>query len=201
MFSKMAAFVKKIVRRFALIHANMSYENKRKYLNKKGARIGKNTRLICNVDAFGTEPYLIETGDDCLFASNVNFITHDGAVKVLNSLGKFNGSKMDIIAPIKIGNNVYIGMGAYIMPGVQIGDNCIIGAGSIVTKSIPANSVAVGIPARVIEDVDTYFAHVKKKGNIYQTVSLDDNEKRMFFYNIRLLDIYFETIIDKESDQ
>ena len=53
-----------------------------------------------------------------------------------------------------IGNNVWIGSGANILPGVSIGDNSIIGAGSVVIKDIPANSVAVGIPAKVIKNLD-----------------------------------------------
>jgi len=52
---------------------------------------------------------------------------------------------------IIIGNNVWIGHGAYIMPGVKIGDNSIVGAKAVVTKDIPAGSIAVGVPARVIK--------------------------------------------------
>lgn len=58
-------------------------------------------------------------------------------------------------APIKIGENVWIGMNSRICKGVTIGDNCVIGANSVVTKDIPANSVAVGNPARVVKsDID-----------------------------------------------
>jgi maltose O-acetyltransferase len=53
--------------------------------------------------------------------------------------------------PISIGNDVWIGGNAVVLPGITIGDNCTIGAGSVVTKDIPANSVAVGNPARVIK--------------------------------------------------
>ncbi len=56
-------------------------------------------------------------------------------------------------APITIGNNVWLGGGAIICPGVTIGENSSIGAGSVVTKSIPANSVAVGNPCRVIRPI------------------------------------------------
>lgn len=56
----------------------------------------------------------------------------------------------ELAAPIKIGDNVWIGGGAIIGPGVTIGDHTTIGAGSVVTKSIPANVVAVGNPCRVI---------------------------------------------------
>ena len=58
-------------------------------------------------------------------------------------------------APIKIGNHVWIGQGATILKGVTIGNNSIIAAGAIVTKDIPANCIAAGVPARVIkEDVN-----------------------------------------------
>lgn len=59
----------------------------------------------------------------------------------------------ELAAPIKIGNNVWIGGGAIICPGVTIGDHTTIGAGSVVTKSIPANVIAVGNPCRVIRQV------------------------------------------------
>ena len=54
---------------------------------------------------------------------------------------------------VHIGNNVWIGAGAVIVPGVTIGDDAIIGAGSIVTKDIPANVVAVGNPCRVLRSL------------------------------------------------
>ena len=56
--------------------------------------------------------------------------------------------------PITIGNNVWIGAGAIILPGVTIGNNVVIGAGSVVTKNIPAYSLAVGNPCRVIKRID-----------------------------------------------
>lgn len=59
----------------------------------------------------------------------------------------------ELAAPIEIGNNVWIGGGAIICPGVTIGNNTTIGAGSVVTKDIPANVVAVGNPCRVIRSV------------------------------------------------
>jgi acetyltransferase-like isoleucine patch superfamily enzyme len=56
--------------------------------------------------------------------------------------------------PVTIGNDVWIGANCLILPGVAIGDGCVIGAGSVVTKSIEANSIAVGNPARVIRNRD-----------------------------------------------
>ncbi len=58
--------------------------------------------------------------------------------------------------PIKIGNNVWIGMNSVIMPGVEIGDNVIIGSNSVVTKSVPSNCIAVGNPCKPIKEKPPY---------------------------------------------
>ena len=55
-------------------------------------------------------------------------------------------------APVKIGNNVWIGGGSILLPGVTVGDNVVIGAGSVVTRDIPDNVIACGNPCRVIRD-------------------------------------------------
>ena len=64
--------------------------------------------------------------------------------------------EIDIIKPIIIGDNVYIGYEAVILPGVTIGNNVVIGARSVVTKDVPSNCVAVGSPARVIKSLNDY---------------------------------------------
>lgn len=76
---------------------------------------------------------------------------------------------LEIALPITIGNNVWIGANACILPGVTIGDNSIIGAGSVVTKSIPENTIAAGIPCKIIRKITE---EDKKKYPIYQKGSL-----------------------------
>ena len=157
-----------------------TWEGKRKYLIKQGARIGKGTRLNCSTKAFGSEPYLITCGENCLFATDVHLITHDGGVKVLNALGEF-GQRMDKIAPIVIGNNVYIGAGAYILPGVTIGDNVIIGAGAIVTKHVESGSVMIGVPARKYCTIDDYYERCKD--DVEPTPGLSKKAKKEYYKN------------------
>ena len=60
---------------------------------------------------------------------------------------------LEIAKPITVGNNVWIGAGTTVLAGVTIGDNSIIGAGSVVSRSIPSNVVAVGVPCRVMREI------------------------------------------------
>lgn len=180
--------MKDLIRLAKRLLANISNNTKLSYLRKQGAAIGERTRLNCRVSSFGSEPYLIEVGNDCLFAANINIITHDGGIKVLNTLDYFDGVSMDKIDKVMIGNNVYIGQSALIMPGVNIGDNCIIGAHSVVTKDIPNNSVAVGVPAKVIKDIDSY--HKSSAGKLYPTGSLNRQEKK----NISKIFLVYSTL-------
>ena len=63
---------------------------------------------------------------------------------------------------VTIGNNIYLGTNVVVLKGVTIGDNCVIGACSLVTKNIPANSVAAGVPCRVICSIDEYYRKRKQ---------------------------------------
>ena len=99
----------------------------------------------------------IVIGDNALIAPNVQIYT---AFHPTNAADRFGPPREDgsfafcktQTAPVTICNNVWIGGGAILLPGVTIGDNVVIGAGSIVTKDIPANSVACGNPCRVIRE-------------------------------------------------
>lgn len=99
----------------------------------------------------------IVIGDNALIAPNVQIYT---AFHPTNAADRFGPPREDgsfafcktQTAPVTIGNNVWIGGGAILLPGVTIGDNVVIGAGSVVTKDIPANSVACGNPCRVIRE-------------------------------------------------
>tara|TARA_B100002049_G_scaffold101937_1_gene75240 strand:- start:5246 stop:5743 length:498 start_codon:yes stop_codon:yes gene_type:complete len=142
-----------------------------KYARYIGVKLGKNCRLI-NVD-FSSEPYLISMGDH-VSATATRFETHDGGVWVLRELGE---PKIDIVKPIKIGNNVFIGYGAIIMPGVVIGDNVVIGAKSLVSRDIPSNSVAVGTPARVIKNIRDYEGVAIKNGDLTKSFSKKDKKE------------------------
>ncbi len=131
---------------------------------------------------WGSEPYLISIGNHVRINSGVQFVTHDGGVWVIRRYLKGNDcEKIDMFGSIKVRNNVHIGTNAIIMPGVTIGNNCIIGCGAIVTKSIPDNSIAVGVPARVIETIDEYIE--KNKGRFEYTKQMNYDEKKKYLLN------------------
>lgn len=132
-----------------------------------GKLFGKTKENFCVTAPFYCDyGYNIEIGEN--FYSNHNLVILDGAkVKIgdnvfiapnccittaghpINIDERNRG--LEYAYPIKIGNNVWIGTGVNILPGVTIGDNVTIGAGSVVNKSIPANSIAVGNPCKVIK--------------------------------------------------
>lgn len=128
---------------------------------KNGLTIGKDCYIHSRVD-FGSEPYLINIGNHVRLTAGVRFITHDGGVWVFRNNKK--DENLDVFGRITVGNNVHIGVNAIIMPNVNIGDNCVIGCGAVVTKDIPSNSVVAGVPAKIIETYDEYYAKVSKKG-------------------------------------
>ena len=126
------------------------------YAKSIGVRVGNNCRLI-NV-SFGSEPYLVTLGDH-VSATYTKFVTHDGGIWVFRD----ENPDIDLVAPINVGNNVYLGLETVVLPGVTIGDNVIVGARAVVAKDIPSNCVAVGIPAKPIKSINDYYKTIEKK--------------------------------------
>ena len=112
----------------------------------KQIRVGK--RFFANFCLTILDEAPVTFGDDCFVGPNVSIYT---ACHSTNPVER--NTRQEWAKPVTIGNNVWIGGSVTILAGVTIGDNCTIGAGSVVTRDIPANSVAVGNPARVVKQV------------------------------------------------
>lgn len=91
----------------------------------------------------------VSFGDNVFIAPNCGFYT---AGHPLEASERNKG--LEYARPITVGDNVWFGANVSVLPGVTIGDNCVIGAGSVVNKDIPANSLAVGNPCKVIRTID-----------------------------------------------
>jgi acetyltransferase-like isoleucine patch superfamily enzyme len=148
------------------------------YARDIGVEVGTDCRFLgIQSGTFGSEPYLIKIGDHVTITGQVQFITHDGGVWVFRE----EYQEIDVFGKIIIGNNVFIGYNTIILPGVIIGDNVVIGAGSVVTKSIPSNTVAAGVPAKVITSYDVYKE--KSLGKTLNTKNLDKGKKKEVLIN------------------
>ncbi|QBH30003.1 N-acetylglutamate synthase [Vibrio vulnificus] len=110
--------------------------------------LGKNFYANFNCVVLDVAPVVI--GDNVLFAPNVQIYTAGHPLDVKSRVEE----GIEFGTPITIGNNVWLGGGVIVCPGVTIGDNSVIGAGSVVTKDVPANVVAAGNPCRVIRTLD-----------------------------------------------
>ena len=150
-----------------------SYE---KQARKEGVIMGRDNFIASNFwDA--AEPYLIRVGSNCQITGGVKIYTHGGAQAVRRQYPNF-----DTFGKVIIGDYVYIGNNSLIMPGVTIGNNVLIAAGSVVTKSIPDNTVVGGNPVRVICSLDDYL----KRNLRFDTESkeLNPDEKKKLLMSL-----------------
>ncbi|MBO4207512.1 sugar O-acetyltransferase [Micromonospora echinofusca] len=108
--------------------------------------IGARTFVNANLTALDVAPITI--GADCQIGPNVQLLTPLHPIEAQPRRDKLEAAK-----PITIGDNVWLGGGVIVCPGVTIGDNSVVGAGAVVTRDVPANVVAVGNPARVIRGI------------------------------------------------
>lgn len=142
---------------------------------KAGLKVGPGTLLVGR-QSFGSEPFLIEIGRDCLITDGVEFITHDGAIQVPLIA---NGekildvySKKSTFGKVTIGDNVFIGINSILLPQTVISKNSIIAAASVVKGIFPEGVVIGGNPAKVICSIGDYYQ--KNKDRIIALKSSED---------------------------
>ena len=117
--------------------------------------IGK--RFFGNFNLTIQDDAKVTIGNDCNFGPNVTIVTpiHPMVASERRAMLDENGQKKHLCyaSSVSIGNDCWLGANVVICPGVTIGDGCVIGAGSVVTRDIPPNSFAAGVPCRVIREI------------------------------------------------
>lgn len=143
------------------------------YAKGLGVHVGERVRIFSlHPGAFGSEPYLVTLGNDVIVTAGVRFITHDGSTFIFRD--KY--PDLDVMGPIHIGNNTFIGSGSTILPGVSIGPDCVVGAMSLVTRPVPAGSVVAGSPARVVTTTESFLDSLLNKNA--RTGAMGERDKR-----------------------
>ena len=144
-------------------------------LREKGLTIGENCHIYTSALDI-PHGYLITIGNNVTISS-ARILTHDGSTKKLLGYSK--------VGRVDIGDDVFIGAGALILPNVKIGNRVIVGAGAVVTKDIPDNSVVAGNPARVIRTYDEFEEKNRKMletapvQNTHYSVKTEEEKRQM----------------------
>lgn len=139
----------------------------------KHTRIGKN--FFANFNFTVQDDARVTIGDNCNFGPGATIVTplHPMVASERNRILTENGEikRLCYAKPVTIGDNCWFGANVTVCPGVRIGDGCVIGAGSVVTRDIPANSFAAGVPCRVIREIT-----VESDGMVNYPEILAENE-------------------------
>ena len=160
------------------------------YMKKVGVNFPEGKVHVYGRVAWGSEPWIITLGENVYITDGVKFITHDGGTLLYRN----QVPDLEITKPIVLGNDVYVGNNVIFLPGVTVGNNVVIGAGAVVSRDIPDNSVAVGVPARVIKTADEYLEKLKKESLHLGHLKGEEKDKALrehFGYKGNSKGIYF----------
>lgn len=145
---------KKLGYKFGLLEEPIS-KKKEQVLYKIGNVKNRNSHID------GLIPQAVTIGDNFISSVNTYIIAHDASL--------YNHIRKHRIEEVKIGDNVFLGIGSIVLPGVKIGDGAIIGAGAVVTKDVESYTVVAGNPAKFLCTVEDYIAKCKKRGVLFDT--------------------------------
>jgi carbonic anhydrase/acetyltransferase-like protein (isoleucine patch superfamily) len=130
------------------------------YARKIGVELkGRVTIYGSSYAMFSSEPYLVTLGDNVYISVGANFVCHDGSTLPFRK----DIPDLELAGEIRVGNNVFIGMGSLILPNVTIGNDCIVGANSVVTKSVPDGSIVAGNPARLVSKTENFLLRAQQR--------------------------------------
>jgi acetyltransferase-like isoleucine patch superfamily enzyme len=150
------------------------------YLKKKAVFFHMGDDCYISTSANITDPAYLRLGNNVRL-SDCTILGHDGSVNMLN---KALGTNLDSVGPVTIKDNVFIGHGAIVCPGVTIGPNAIVGAGSVVVRNVKEGEVVLGSPAKVVNRIEMSVDMLKVKNQAWPWHSLIEERANEFDPNL-----------------
>lgn len=172
------------------------------YLRRHGSFYSMGEKCSIQTATVFTDPAYVRIGNNVQFGTCC-VLGHNGVVKMLN---RAYGVKLDSVGKSDFRDNVFIGQGCIILPGVTIGPDAIVGAGSVVTHDVPPNSVVVGAPARRICSIEEYIKKLEARTAEYPWADLIYAREGAIDHNLepelrrrRIAYFYGEEAVHKDS--
>lgn len=127
--------------------------NSIEYLRSRGVQIGQNVHILNSFIDFD-HGFLVSIGNNVTL-TGVRVLAHDASTQIPLGVSK--------VGRVEIGDDVFVGQGAIILPNTHIGSRVVIGAGAVVSRDIPDNSIAVGNPIQIVGTYDDFVEKHKKQ--------------------------------------
>lgn len=174
----------KMMFRKAWFFCKLTSSQRTKYIYKHNIFDKCGTNLFFQPRKLPADPKFIRIHNNVVIAADVTFVTHDVIYLMLRQINR----ELDIQHAdcIEVMDNVFIGLGAIILPGVKIGSNVIIAAGSVVTKDVPSNSVVGGNPAKYISSFDKLLEKRRNEAEIFHKIGINGKgrDRAQYAWNV-----------------
>ena len=186
----MRGIIRRYLRRQALDHGRKvhwwrrlggpSREEWAEYLRRHGGFVAFGEGCSISTDTVFVNPYLTRVGKHVRIAG-AWISCHDGSINMIN---RAFGLNLDAVGPVDIGDDVFIGIGAKILPNTRIGARSIVAAGAVVSGEFPEGSVIAGVPGRRVRSIEEHVERLKSRNATYPWSDVVQNRTKENYWSL-----------------